>query len=109
MPGVAAWAHWCYSTPSRLVFHETVLESAAGVQQGDNLGPLLFSLALHPLLERLKTMPGLDIVIGYLDDIALAGDASAVKNALDLLETEAQSLGLQLNLGKCVIVPTAGS
>ena len=108
-PGVAAWASWCYGAPSQLVFHETVIESTAGVQQGDNLGPLLFSLALHPLLSRLKDIPGLDIVIGYLDDIALAGDDTAVKTALDLLEAEAQTLGLKLNLEKCVLVPTAGS
>jgi len=91
-----------------LVFHETVLESAAGVQQGDNLGPLLFALVLHPLLARLKAIPGLDVVIGYLDDIALAGDDVAVMTALDLIGTEAQSMGLHLNLGKCVVAPTAG-
>jgi len=74
-PGVAAWAHWCYGAPSRVVLHETVLNSIAGVQQGDNLGPVLFALVfLHLLLERLTAIPGLDLATGYLDVIALAGD-----------------------------------
>ena len=40
------WATWCYQRPTRLQFDEWVVESCAGVQQGDPLGPLLFAAAL---------------------------------------------------------------
>src|SRR5688500_11985567 len=43
----------------------SVLQSAAGVQQGDPLGPLLFSLCSTPWLERLKrSFPTLTFVSG---------------------------------------------
>ncbi len=61
------------------------MRSSAGVQQGDNLGPLLFALALHPTLEKLAelkgTSGGLDIVAAYLDDVVIAGNSAAVLQA----------------------------
>ena len=53
-PEASPWAAWCYSSPSRLLYNGRLIESSAGVQQGDNLGPFLFSLAVHPLLQHLK-------------------------------------------------------
>ena len=41
-PSLARWATWCYRQPSRLQFGDRTLDSSAGVQQGDPLGPLLF-------------------------------------------------------------------
>ena len=44
------WATWCYQHPSSLYFGgRTVIPSAAGVQQGDPLGPLLLAAAIQPL------------------------------------------------------------
>ena len=111
-PEVSKWVWWCYSQPSNLYYGEgNPLASSAGVQQGDNLGPLLFSLALHPTLERLAALRragGLDIVAGYLDDVVVAGDHLAVLEALRILHEAAPGIGLHLKLEKCELIPTAG-
>ena len=41
-------------------------------QQGDPLGPLLFSNTLQPLL------PSLELILGFLDDFSLGGHQNQV-------------------------------
>ena len=107
-PTCAPFASWCYNRSSKLFFHSTVIESAAGVQQGDALGPMLFALALQPLLDSVREIPGIDIVVGYLDDVVISGEAAAVESAFRLLRERSARIGLQLNSAKCQLVPTAG-
>ena len=47
VPEIYQLTHAAYSQPSFLFFGDHLLESAEGVQQGDPLGPLLFSLSIH--------------------------------------------------------------
>ncbi|CAE7834746.1 unnamed protein product, partial [Symbiodinium necroappetens] len=82
---------------------ERALESSAGVQQGDPLGPLLFSLALQPLASELRG-GSVDLAVHYLDDGVLAGDIPALGAALQLAQRRAADIGLELNLGKCELV-----
>ena len=107
LPGLAKWAEWCYGRSSKLFFDGAVVSSEVGVQQSDPLGPLLFALALQPVLQRLSTVPGLDLSFSYLDDLVLAGDQEAVSSAVALLKDSAATLGLKLNMSKCELVPAA--
>ena len=52
-PQLARFTQCCYSQPSHLLFGKHVVKSAAGVQQGDPLGPLLFSCAIHYFATRI--------------------------------------------------------
>ena len=69
LPGLSAWMESCYSCHPILRMGNEVIHSCCGVQQGDPLGPLGFSLTLHPIIERIKAeVPSLPLNVWYLDD-----------------------------------------
>ncbi|XP_026416496.1 uncharacterized protein LOC113311927 [Papaver somniferum] len=94
------WVEFCYSKPARLYYSDTTLSSAKGVQQGDPLGPLLFALALHPLVLQIAAQCTLDMQAWYLDDGTIVGDTLEVAKALDIIQNEGPKRGLHLNVTK---------
>ena len=68
---------------SNLQFSDYLLQSAEGAQQGDPLGPLYFCLAFKELLESVRS----ELVLGYLDDVVMGGEAMCLLK--DFLNLEA--------------------
>ena len=111
LPGLAPYAEWCYDRHSRLLFHGSPLTSEAGVQQGDPLGPLLFALALQPVLEAARAGPAggcPELLFAYLDDVCIAGGSRQVAAAFARLAAAGRHVGLQLKVEKCELVLCGG-
>ena len=54
IPGIAAFTNFCYFQHVPLLYSNSSLQSESGVQHGDPMGPLLFSLTLWPVIEKLR-------------------------------------------------------
>ena len=68
------------------------------MQQSDPLGPLLFCLTIHPIVECLQSR----FRVFYHDDGVLGGSLFEVQE--DILSIESNDLGLELNTAKSEIV-----
>ena len=84
----------------------TVLHSRQGVQQGDNLGPMLFSLALLPLMREFgQRFPHVSLP-GYLDDLTLlcrsgdglAADLELLRVAFAWIKQQLAAIGIEINM-----------
>ena len=99
-PQIYFFVYQAYATPSNLFFGKEVLLSKEGVQQGDPLGPLLFSLAINDAISCCKS----EFNMWYLDDGTLGGNVDVVlADFVKIMELE-NSLGLKVNPAKCEIV-----
>ncbi|KAA8490213.1 Retrotransposable element [Porphyridium purpureum] len=100
----------CYACPAPLRAGKHVLKSESGVQQGDPLAPLLFSLALHRQTRDITHAPGQALVqCWYLDDGAIAGPVRSLVAFLEALDHSAREIDLSINRRKSELVLPPGS
>jgi hypothetical protein len=102
-PHLMPWLSGLYGSPLPLLVKgssdKRIIWSRRGPQQGCPFGTLLFALGIQPQIEALT---GLWVNTWYADDGVLAGPTAAVEAALHQLTITFATIGLQLNLGKCV-------
>jgi hypothetical protein len=109
-PGLCPYAFAAYATPSVLYLGDHKIMSCAGVQQGDPLGPLLFSIAIALIRDRVleamtpELRDAIEFEVSYLDDLTIAGPAPAVRDFLTHLVSISAEFGLHLNMNKTELI-----
>ena len=64
LSGLSAWIESSYSCQPHLHLSDYIIHSCCGVQQGDTLGPLGFSLTLHSVVKQIAAdIPSLILVL----------------------------------------------
>ena len=83
--------------------HEHIIESCAGVQQGDPLGPLYFCCGINALVNEIAA---LNPVYNkwYMDDGGIVGDVELLKQVWEILKVRGPALGLHLNPSQVRVV-----
>ena len=99
------WGHGCCLSAGAGLHRGFVV--GAGIRQGCPLSPLLFAVAVDPLLRLLQRQLPTATVRAYADDLAVA--LQNWKAAMPLLvrafQDFASASGLHLNFSKVVLVP----
>ena len=104
MSSLSSWIEFSYGGQSHLLFGEHTILSSCGVQQGDPLGPLLFSLVLQPIIEKIASeVPSLLFNGWYLDDGILCGNLDDIAAALSIIAIDGPTVGLSLNRSKSLL------
>ena len=98
-PQLFPMAWQAYGKPTKLLFGEHLLMSCEGVQQGDVLGSLLFSLAIKDMMNECKS----PFNSWYLDDGVFAAEPNTIEQDYLRLVDSAASLGLCVKPDKCQI------
>ncbi|KAF2884151.1 hypothetical protein ILUMI_22040 [Ignelater luminosus] len=104
-PSLFPFLWQCYSFSADLLFGNQVIPSLVGVQQGDPAGPMIFSLAIQPIIDELKS----ELNVFYLDDGTLSDDPEVVLSDFMNLIDRSHELGLQVNPMKCELYFCSGA
>jgi hypothetical protein len=99
LPEIYSYLWQCYGAPSKLMYRDNEISSCVGCQQGDPLGPVIFNLAIHPIITQLTS----DLNIWYLDDGTIGGKRSTVLADLQTIIDRFAEIGLTINFNKCEI------
>ena len=96
-PGLYNLLWQAYSSTTRLFFGEEGFASETGIQQGDPIGPALFSLSVDEAARGVQS----EFNAWYLDDATLGDSPERVHDDLVVLLARLRAIGLEVNGSKC--------
>lgn len=99
-PSIHNFVYSNYHSESNLYLNDNIISSRSGVQQGDPLGPVLFSLALCSITHSLNS----PFNAWFLDDGSIGGEGKQMLNVMKSLVPACQKIGLEINLQKSEII-----
>ena len=97
---ILPWVSYTLSCCSHLYFGSFLLSSSSGVQQGDPMCPMLFSLVIHLVVHQLSLVLRVNVSAWYLDDGTIAGTQQGVCTALHTINSLGPPRGLTMNTCK---------
>ena len=107
-PSIGKWVEFSLCHSGFSLTNTCVIKSTNGVQQGDPLGPFLFSAGIHRSISHLKRKYGATIQIWYLDDGVIAGKIQDLELFFNELFAAFHGIGLVLNKWKCKLFTKSG-
>ena len=99
-PEIFRLASLSHGSTTPLMANGNLIWSDSGTQQGDPLGPLLFSLAIHGNASSMKS----NFNVWYLDDATIAGDLRSVIYEIKRCSCMLADIGIFLNPSKSELV-----
>ena len=95
-PEIFRLASLAHGSPTPPMANGNLIRSDSGVQQGNPLGPLLFSIAIHDIASSMKS----NFNVRYLDDATIAGGPRSVCDDIRRCSCMHADIGLFLNPSK---------
>ena len=89
-----------YNTATPLFMGNSKIMSSTGIQQGDPLSSLLFSISVDTVAKAIDA----DVNVWYLDDATFACPLNNVRTNICQIHDGLKKLGLEINSSKCEVV-----
>ncbi|XP_065313967.1 uncharacterized protein LOC135923246 [Gordionus sp. m RMFG-2023] len=99
-PAYTKFLFSCYQSPTILQFNKEKILSVEGIQQGDPLGSILFSLGINDMIKSINSSCTLSLHAWYIDDGILSGPSSEIAKAVTIIKEMGTAIGLSLNQSK---------
>ena len=97
---IAKLSFLVYSKPSSVIASGHSITSSTGVQQGDQIGALLFTLALDQIASGVES----ELNVWYLDDATIGGSTESVLRYVQRCITALKRIGLVVKPKKTEII-----
>ena len=77
------------------------IKAETGVKQGDPTAPLVYAMAIHPMIQQIKQLVNNNALIRfYMDDANFAGSSNTLFDIITFLKNHGPKFGYYLKLNK---------